>query len=504
MRAAEPVVDVIVGVHNDRRPIERAVASALRNRLPIRVSVVAHNVDVALIRARLGTVGDDDRVRLLELQDGVRSPANAFNHGLDHATGEFVSIVGSDDELEEHALDEWVALADRLGADMVIAPVVRDGGEGVPTPRVRASRFGRIADPDRDRLFERAAALGLQRRAPTEHLRYATGLPRGEDQAYGLELWAGHRVVFDPRTPAYREHADQDDRITHVFGPLLEDFTFLDVLRPVLEKVAPAVRRAVAAKIVRVHLVPAIRVRAAAGSLTPEDRAAAAGVLRAMTDLAPSCLGLLPRTLAPEIRAASAAVAAPSPVRGRLGVVRDLLPIDLRALLHRHAPLRLQLAGRVVARRTARSAAARSRALTSGHGTQGNGDVVVVAPHGSPIADGLRVEHSAVVVGYVGSGASVEVPVPGARSRWFRDSLGDSFLGRLFSRLVGVDDSSRFAAAVRRTPTAEALLDRADLIVAADEDAVLASWRAARRGAAKSVVLGHAAAAAALAERTSR
>lgn len=498
MMAAEPVVDVIVPVHNRHRPVERAVASALRNRLTVRVSVIAHNVDVALILSRLDGYAHDGRVRVLELRDGVRSPANAFNYGLDHATAEFVSIIGSDDEFEAFALDEWVALAGRSRADVVVAPIVRDGGGGVPTPRIRRSRFGRIADADRDRLFERAAPLGLQRRSATEDMRFTAGLPRGEDQAYGLKLWLGHRVVFDPKSPAYREHADQDDRITHVFGPVADDFTFMGALGSVLAKAAPAIRRAVAAKIVRVHLVPAVRVRMAAGTLTAEDRVVAATLLESITEIAPDWLGLLPRTLAPEIRALAKSETPPAPPEGRLQALRALLPINPLFALHRHAPLRVQLAGRTVVRQTARSFADRS-----GHEPAGGSDyqIVVVAPHGSPIADRLRTEHHATVIGYAGSGASLPVRLSGTGARRVRGVLGGSFPGRLLSRLVGVDESSRFAAAVRRTPAAEAVLNQAALIVAADEDAVLAAWRAGRRGAKKAVVFGHAAAAEALAQR---
>lgn len=500
-RTGEPSVDVVIAVHNDRRPVERAVFSVLRNRTSVRVNVVAHNVDGEAIRARLGVLAEDKRVRILPLQDGVRSPANAFNHGLEHVTGEFVTIVGSDDELEPAALDAWTALADRTGADAVVAPIVRDGGGGVPTPRVRTSRFGRIADLDRDRLFERTAPLGLQRLSATRGLRYSTGLPRGVDQSYGLELWNSLRVVFDPATPAYLEHADQTDRVTHVFGPLADDFVFVDRLGSTLKLVTPAVRRAVVAKILRVHLVPAVRVRAVAGSLTAEDRRSAAELMRSLTDTAPTAVGLLPRALRAELRAiASETVPSPSPVGGPRSVA-GLLPVDLRMTLHRHAPLRSQLAGRVVAHRTARALRERQRPWSTGATPEdATRRVVVLAPHGSPIAERMRADHSATVIGFAGSGASIEVLRPGASRRRIRRALGDSFPARLVARLLGVDDSTRFAAAVARNPAATAAVDLADLVVAADEDAAYASWRAARRSRTKSVVYGHAAATEAIAE----
>ncbi len=499
-RTGDPVVDVIVAVHNDRRPVERAVASALRNRVAVRVSVVAHNVDPAAITGRLGELSTDDRIRVLPLADGVRSPANAYNHGLDNASAEYVAIVGSDDELEPTALDAWVALARRADADAVVAPIVRDGGGGVPTPRVRRSRFGRPADLDRDRLFERTAPLGLQRLRTTAGLRYAEGLPRGVDQAYGLELWSGHRVVFDPSSPAYLEHADQNDRITHVFGPLADDFVFLETLRPALERVTPAVRRGVVAKILRVHLIPGVRVRAAAGSLTDDDREHAAALLAGLGDLAPGAAGLLPRDHRDDLRAIAAGTDPSTDSRGGRSLA-GLLPIDLRATLHRHGPLRTQAAGRRVSLATAGAAADRVGlgTLSGSIPTPDVHGIVVLAPHGSPIADRLRAERDAVVVGYDGSGATLGVPRFGRLSATVRRLLGSSFPGRLLSRLLGVDESTRFAAAVARTPAVVAALSDTALIVAADEDAVLAAWRAGRRRTA-SVVFGHAAAEEALAE----
>ncbi|MBT2475325.1 glycosyltransferase [Microbacterium sp. ISL-103] len=354
--AASPVVDVIVAVHNTNRPVERAVASALRSSLHVRVSVVAHNVASEDIAARLGRLADDPRVRILALADGVRSPANAFNCGLDAATGEFVTIIGSDDSLEDGALDSWVALAERHRADAVVAPIVRDDGHGVPTPRIRPSRSVRLLDADRDRLFERTAALGLQRRRSTDRLRYADGLPRGVDQSFGLRLWTSSRVVFDPASPVYREHSDQNDRVTHVFGPLGDDFAFLDDVIAVLAELPPALRRAVVSKLIRVHVVPAVRNRLVSARLQSSDLDAADGVLRRLWAVAPGARALLPRALSPYIEAVESRSleAANSAHERRPSRFASAVPQALGLILHRHAPLRTMLAGRAVMRRVAR------------------------------------------------------------------------------------------------------------------------------------------------------
>ncbi|WEK62701.1 MAG: glycosyltransferase [Candidatus Microbacterium colombiense] len=356
MVSDSPMVDVIIAVHNQSRPVERAAASALATALDVRVSVVAHNVPVDAIAERLGPLMDDRRVRVLPLEDGVRSPANAFNRGLDAATGRFVSIIGSDDTLEAGALDAWVELAERHRADTVVAPVVRDGGHAVPTPRVRAFRSPAVLDADRDRLFERTAALGLQRRVSTDFLRYADGLPRGVDQSFGLRLWMSTRVVFDPFAPVYREHADQTDRVTHVFGPLADDFAFLDDVLVVMTEMRPALRRAVVSKLIRVHVVPAVRNRVAGGRLQPSDLEHADSILRRLWLAAPHARALLPRDLQPilsaiEDRSVSSAIAA---AEKGTSLFASVVPLGPWLLFHRHAPLRTMFAGRSVLRRVAR------------------------------------------------------------------------------------------------------------------------------------------------------
>ncbi|WP_167758048.1 glycosyltransferase [Microbacterium sp. dk485] len=354
---SEHRVDVVVAVHNDARPVERAVASVLRERVPLRVLVVAHNVDPARITSRLAALADDPRVSVLALEDGVRSPANAFNHGVVAACADYVCIIGSDDELQAGALEAWVELGDRTGARAVVAPIVRDGGGVVPTPRIRPGRR-RTLDADRDRLYERTAPLGLQRRAALGDLRYAEGLPRGVDQAYGLALWLGGGIVFDPTAPAYLEHADQSDRVTHVFGPLADDFAFLPGVLELLADRPLAVRRAVASKLLRVHLIPALTQRAGTSSLQAADLLAARAVAAQLRAVGPGSAGLLPRAPA-EVLAAlegGASVADVAAVAGRSAPLwRRLVPARACWLLHRHAPLRLQMAAWFLTRRVRRA-----------------------------------------------------------------------------------------------------------------------------------------------------
>lgn len=354
-----PVVDVFLGVHSTSRPVERAVRAALRNATPVRVTVVAHNVGQDEVLRRLGPLADDGRVRVVELTDGVRSPANAFNKGLDIATATYVSVVGSDDELAPGALDAWVALAERHSADVVIAPIFRIPTGPVPSPRVRSRRRGPL-DGDRDRLFERTAPLGLLRRDRFADLRYPEGMPRGVDQAYGLHLWfSGARVVFDPSSPPYLEHDDQQDRVTRAGGRARDDLAYLDSIEEGLafRTMSRAARRAVAAKILRVHVLSAVERRIGDEGLDPTDRSDVADAVARLRRWAPGVLGLLAvrdhRALACALRTDATGEDLRSAFGGRSRYLTPgaLLTSNPFRVLHRHAPLRSLLAGYVVARR---------------------------------------------------------------------------------------------------------------------------------------------------------
>ena len=357
-RPASGSVDVIVGVHSDTRPIERVTASALAAAATASVLVVAHNTDPAGIRARLGLLADDPRVRIVPLADGVRSPANAYNRGLDAAGAEYVSIVGSDDEFAPGALDAWLALARDADADVVIAPVVRSSGGIGTTPRPRPRRT-RDLDGDRDRLFERSAPLGLVRRARFEGLRLTPGLPRGEDQAYSLHLWfSGARVAFDPRTPPYIEHDDQGDRVTRAAAPLAEDLAFLDAVEadPVFQRMSAVSRRAFAAKTLRVFVLDAIVARLCERGLDEATRAALAVVLPRIRSWAKHPTRLLSRRDRAILEAALAGAESADRLRRlarRRGGTRSaaaIIPAAPWLILHRHAPLRSLLAHRRVVR----------------------------------------------------------------------------------------------------------------------------------------------------------
>ena len=361
---AAPRVDVVVPVHNAERPVDRAVRSVLDSRAPVRVTVVCHHVAAAKIAERLGTLPAEARhrgheVRLVEHSDGVPSPAGPFNKGLDLAEAEFVALLGSDDRLAPGAVDSWLALADESEADAVIARLAYAHTDGtvravVPTPPTRPWR-SRNLDPVRDRLAYRSAPLGLLRRVTLERpgLRHAEGQPVGEDLVISTRLWfEGERIAFDRSGPAYLIGEDGPDRITFAPRPLAQDLLWLpDMLEARWFRSMPLThRRALAVKIVRIHLFGAIHYRSDPDAWTTDERRALRELTVAVLTAAPDAERVLSRAehdlldaaLDPAIPAER--LISLSARRRRHGIPATLVPRAPRYLLAREAPLRFMVA----------------------------------------------------------------------------------------------------------------------------------------------------------------
>ena len=192
--------------------------------------MVCHNTPVEEIRSGLGSLIHDPRLRLVSFNDGVRSPAGPFNHGLELADAPFTAVLGSDDELAPGAIDSWLRVARASGAAAVIARVRHAAGGAVPSPPTRPFRVRRL-DGVRDRLSYRSAPLGLVSTRAFPRLRFTEGVRTGEDIAYVTELWfSGLPIAYDRSGPAYRIHADGVDRVTTAAPPIADDLEFLSPL----------------------------------------------------------------------------------------------------------------------------------------------------------------------------------------------------------------------------------------------------------------------------------
>jgi hypothetical protein len=348
----EPVVDVVIPVHTDRRPIARATASVLTTAtVETRVSVVCHNVEVGRIAAVLGDWASHPRVRLLPLVDGFPSPAGPINAGLDAATGEFTALLGSDDEYESGAIDAWVAVARRDRADLVIPPLRATPRGPTKSPPTRPGRTRRL-DGVRDRLAYRTVQLGLARREIFGQVRMTPGLRSGEDVVQGATLWySGTAISRLRRGPGYLIHDDDpEQRVSTTPKPAAESLLFLDTVldRSFTDRLTPAQRESFAVKILRTHIMDVIGLSLRAGSPADDLVALRSAVTRVQL-LAPTAVGILSRREATMLLAVlrtddlstlAGEHAAHTDYRRLAALPGNLIPSTLRHLLHREAPLR--------------------------------------------------------------------------------------------------------------------------------------------------------------------
>ncbi|WP_168428951.1 glycosyltransferase [Microbacterium sp. K36] len=288
-----PFVDVVIACHDERRPIERAVASLVQDadvRDVVRVTVVAHGLDPAILERRLA--GIDGDIRVLPFRDGIRSAAGPFNHGLAAVEAEYCGVMGSDDFLEPGTMSRWIRHVRAERPDAAIAQIRLQGQTLMPNPLVRLGRRRRL-DAARDRLFYRTAPLGLFRTARMRELglRMLEGVRVGEDFEFGIRLWAqGGRIDLLRGAGAYVIGEDAAERTT------LGAMTVSERLEPIVRlfddgvfaDLSPRTRTALAVKLIRITVLG--NVQALAEELDDEGVIAFAALLRRLLDVAPRAL----------------------------------------------------------------------------------------------------------------------------------------------------------------------------------------------------------------------
>jgi hypothetical protein len=352
-----PLVDAVVAVHDPSRPIARAVQSltesGLRPGEEVRITVVCHNVPAEQISEQLSHLHVPG-LRFLSLDDGIHSPAGPFNAGIDAATARYVSILGSDDHLEPGALASWLKLTDDGASDAVIAPQVHAGGATVRTPPVRPLRRG-VLHPLKDRLVYRTAPLGLLGRSAIDRLslRFPAELLTGEDQSFSARLWFdGRGLRYASRAPRYVVGADAVTRVTTTPRPLRDQCAFVDQLIAdpwFAARTAPE-RRAIAVKIVRVHVFEAARTRIETAAWSAGDHEYASALLQKLRDVAPGferALSLADRRTVDalvDLGSVAAEIGALSRARRRFGRPSTLVTRDAAAILAVDGPLRFMAA----------------------------------------------------------------------------------------------------------------------------------------------------------------
>ncbi len=343
-------VEVVIACHSAERPLARAVASVLDGNGDVAdLTVVAHNLEPEALRALLAPE-HRDAVRFLSHRDAHRSASGPFNAGLAASRHRLVAILGSDDRLEPGAVASWLAVRERTGAELVLTRLALGRpGAVVPTPPVRPWRRGRT-DLVRDRLAYRSAPLGLMDRETLDRLglRLVEGAGVGGDVAFVTRLCAEVSTAYDAGGPPYVIGEDAGDRVTYQLRPIDEQISFVP---PILEaawfaRLRPAARRAIAIKLLRIHVFGAVHYRPDPTWWTPDQRAALAAHCTTLLEAAPGCeaplsraeRSLLDACLDPSVDAE--VLVARSVARRRHGRPSTFVPRALAHVLDREAPPR--------------------------------------------------------------------------------------------------------------------------------------------------------------------
>ena len=317
-------VDVVVATHDARRPTGRAVASALQGLAPggilptgerVRVTVVCHEVSVSDIREQVEAQwGDDLRawgrhaVRYLAVQDGLGSPSGPFNAGIAAADGRYVSIIGSDDWYAPGALASWVRRADELASAWLMARLETQQGEHIATPRTRPGRT-RELDFVKDRLAYRTAPLGLLRTGILRDVGMeqplVPGMRTGGDIVASVRLaTSGVRIDYGLDLPAYVIGTVGGDRITEAPRPLAMELAahchLID--QEWVAALSEDQRHALVVKVLRIHVLGAVRRRTHPEQWAPDDPLLLRTLLMDLLALAPHGVDALHRADADLIR----------------------------------------------------------------------------------------------------------------------------------------------------------------------------------------------------------
>ncbi|WP_438855345.1 glycosyltransferase [Agromyces sp. M3QZ16-3] len=351
-----PLAEIVIAVHDARRPVARAIGSVVGSEAAaagaVRVTVVCHNIPRSAFDETIGRFADAP-VRWVELADGIPSPAGPFNHGVAIAEATYVGVMGSDDRFDRGAIDSLVGHAAADAPDAVLYPIRHQDGRVMPNPLVRRGRSRRL-DPVRDRLAYRTAPLALIRRDTIDRLGlgFSVGHRSGEDVEFSTRLWnLADRIDFHPSDPCYVIGADAEDRVTSTRQEVRDELgPFQELLdAPWVAALGPAQRLSIVVKTLRIHLVGSVVRNAAAGAIGTPEADAYRRLVGSGLRLAPGALAplsrrdraivdpLLERAVDPD-QLTAAGLARPT-----AGRVQRLLPRNLSYAMHREADLRRTL-----------------------------------------------------------------------------------------------------------------------------------------------------------------
>lgn len=354
---SDSLVDVVIPVHTELRPIANAVESVLNhNSAPVRAIVVAHNIDSKIIEKNLGSWARDPRVTIVPHSDGISSPAGPFNAGIAAGSAPFFTFLGSDDEFEPGAIDSWLDVQRSSDAAVVIVMIRHEGGNYDASPPVRPIPRP-LLDPVKDRLPYRSAPLALISRSHFGHLRFSVGVPSGEDLAYVMQMWfSGERITIDRTGPAYFGRPADTGRVSTTPRTIDADFMFLNeiIASDWYKKLARAERRAMAVKFLRMQVLDAIVNRKNLQDWTPDDAQALAKEIQRVLGMCPRVAHYLSVADWKVVDHALRTKSSPTELTAMMGdrwnlhFWKNIVPINPFLLLHSQGPLKTLYASRVL------------------------------------------------------------------------------------------------------------------------------------------------------------
>ena len=113
-------ISVIIPVYNTEKTVGAAIDSVLAQTFQdFEVICVDDGSPDGAAKVLAEYAAKDPRIKVI--RQANRGLSGARNTGLDHATGEWVTFLDSDDALPRHALATFLAAAESTGADVVVS-----------------------------------------------------------------------------------------------------------------------------------------------------------------------------------------------------------------------------------------------------------------------------------------------------------------------------------------------------------------------------------------------
>lgn len=278
--------EIVVPVHDQSRPIRRAVESLLCDH-ETRALVIAHNIDPGIL-----DIPNDERVRVERLNGFVGRPGACFNAGIAAAKCKWVGIMGSDDWYEPGALEAMRRHAIQDKADGVIAPLKHQTQSHNQIKPITLRRKKLRAE--RDRMFYRTAPLGIYDRdlLSDSTYRFSSEFPVGEDMRVTAALWtSGKEFSYYWSDPAYVVGSDANSRVTLAPRPLAESGApyFALLKETQVQNFDRKTRHSFAVKMVRIHVLTAVVLRPSLEQWQPGDFEWLKKYLQALTAFDRTC-----------------------------------------------------------------------------------------------------------------------------------------------------------------------------------------------------------------------